>query len=223
MFFGAVVLGLAGLSIPANALAPDWSLPPRLRAQEFTAIQPSVRPTSNALIQSLPPRLRPGFQKPTTEVAVAPTFTDQAVSATSGEIRLCRDRQIRGATLAPIQGQLSGCGLAAPVRVSSIAGVNFVPAAIMDCDTARAAREWLDETATPAWGRLGGGLQQVQVAASYACRPGDGGQPQPEDSEAERRRGRVGPLLQYPHCSHRQGCGRQKPSVATRQNGRHRP
>lgn len=35
---------------------------------------------------------------------------------------------------------------------------------------ARATHEFLRDTAVPAWGRLGGGLRQVDIAASYECR-----------------------------------------------------
>ena len=90
--------------------------------------------------------------------------------AASASGRICRDNDIRGEILRPITGEVAGCGISAPVRVQSIAGVTLNPAAIMTCDTAKATKAWLKDTAVPAWGRLGGGLQQLEISGSYVCR-----------------------------------------------------
>ena len=83
---------------------------------------------------------------------------------------VCGVRDIRGEAIAPIAGTQPGCGVAAPVRVTEVDGVMLSQPAIMDCPTALALRDWINEGARPAVGRTGSGLAGLQVAAHYACR-----------------------------------------------------
>ena len=82
---------------------------------------------------------------------------------------LCGDPAIRGAVVQPLDGA-GACGIATPVRVSSVAGVTLSQSALMECSTATALRRWVDDVAKPAVGRRGGGLSGLRVAAHYACR-----------------------------------------------------
>ena len=50
---------------------------------------------------------------------------------------LCGLSDIRGRRLAPIQGKWAGCHSAAPLAVSSVAGVTLSQAATVDCKTAK--------------------------------------------------------------------------------------
>ena len=83
---------------------------------------------------------------------------------------ICGMRSIRGERLRPIPGRISACGVAEPVRVSSVAGLRLSQAAIMDCRTAQALNAWAERGVKPAIGRLGGGPVGLRVAAHYACR-----------------------------------------------------
>ncbi|MBD3676918.1 MAG: extensin family protein [Rhodobacteraceae bacterium] len=85
--------------------------------------------------------------------------------------RVCRSRDIRGERLRDIPGELRGCGVNNPVRVSSVSGVALNPPAVMDCDTAKALNEWVDEGVKPTIGRLGGGIAELRVVDDYSCRP----------------------------------------------------
>jgi len=81
---------------------------------------------------------------------------------------VCGDRMIRGSELVAITSATRGCGIAAPVRVTEVAGVALDPAPTLDCDTARALREWVDAGLQPAFGR--NQVVGFKVAADYSCR-----------------------------------------------------
>lgn len=83
---------------------------------------------------------------------------------------ICGDSGIRGEVLAPIAGKIAGCGVANPVRVTSVDGVALSQQSIMDCATARTLRSWVSESLKPTVGRRGGGIKSLKVAAHYSCR-----------------------------------------------------
>ncbi len=83
---------------------------------------------------------------------------------------LCGQRGIVGDVLEPIPGRINGCGISQPVRVREIDGVPLTQPATINCDTALALREWLNDTVIPEVGRRGGGVNSIRVIASYSCR-----------------------------------------------------
>ncbi|MFC7705329.1 extensin family protein [Plastorhodobacter daqingensis] len=83
---------------------------------------------------------------------------------------LCGVPGIEGQSIAPINSNVRGCGVAEPVRITSVDGVRLSQAAIMDCPTARALNTWVQRGVKPAVGRTGGGVVQLQVAGHYVCR-----------------------------------------------------
>ncbi len=148
-------------------LAAD--LPPRLRADGPQVQAPTLR-ASSAALSALPPRLRPGTRTVSQTRSQTSSTTQQSGAVpVSGVGTLCKDRAIRGEVLRPIQGEPATCNVANPMRVRSINGIDFDPAAIMTCETAKATKSWLKDTAIPAWGRLGGGLSKIEVTTSFAC------------------------------------------------------
>lgn len=82
---------------------------------------------------------------------------------------VCGDPSIRGEVLAPITARIKGCGVAEPVRVTSVAGVRLSEAAIMDCPTARALKTWVNKGLKPAFPKSE--VVELRVAAHYSCRP----------------------------------------------------
>ncbi len=82
----------------------------------------------------------------------------------------CGEPAIRGVTVDPVPGRISGCGIAEPVKITEVAGVTLSTGALMDCGTAKALLRWVQEGALPAVGKTGGGLEGMKVAAHYACR-----------------------------------------------------
>lgn len=69
----------------------------------------------------------------------------------------------------PVRGAGS-CGVANPVVVTRVAGIDLSRPSIMTCETASALTSWVRDSAKPEIGTRGGGLSQLTVAAHYACR-----------------------------------------------------
>jgi hypothetical protein len=70
----------------------------------------------------------------------------------------------------------NGCTAAAPVSMSAIklAGgqlVELKPAAVLRCPTALVIARWVREDLAPLAERLGSGIERIDVAASFSCRP----------------------------------------------------
>jgi hypothetical protein len=80
---------------------------------------------------------------------------------------VCGVAAIKGEPMAPIGSKVSGCGVAEPVRLTSVSGVRLSQAATVDCSIAKALNSWVDEVAQPAFD---GKLVEMQVAAHYICR-----------------------------------------------------
>lgn len=128
------------------------------------------------------PVLRPGLgrslipqPRPAGLVTAAPVRRGGVLEALSTPRQprrgsVCGDRSIRGTQIAPIQGRIAGCGVAAPVRVTEVDGVRLSQASVMDCDTALALKDWINDGVRPAVARTGGGLAELKVAAHYVCR-----------------------------------------------------
>ncbi len=83
---------------------------------------------------------------------------------------LCGVPGLVGERVPPVTSRNSACGIANPVRITAIGGITLSQPALVTCETARAFGTWVETGAKPAVGRLGGGISQFQVAASYACR-----------------------------------------------------
>lgn len=82
---------------------------------------------------------------------------------------VCGLRGIRGYAVKRVRGK-GACGIAKPVRVTEIDGVKLSREALIGCDAARALYRWVHDSAKPTVGNKGGGLAQIQVVATYACR-----------------------------------------------------
>jgi hypothetical protein len=84
---------------------------------------------------------------------------------------VCGDASIRGKDLAPITSRVRGCGVEEPVEVTEIAGVALTPAATITCETALAAKRWIERGVQPAFDNQ---VARLQIAGSYVCRPRNG-------------------------------------------------
>ncbi len=101
---------------------------------------------------------------------VLPRRQSAQITTTCPAGSVCGDSAIRGQTVAPIKGRIAQCGIAHPVRVTAISGVNLSQAALMNCKTARALKKWIVSGAKPAVGRRGGGIKSLKILAHYTCR-----------------------------------------------------
>ncbi len=119
---------------------------------------------------SIRPLARPATLRRQNTGAILAPVSARPAQVVTRKGSVCGVRSIRGESLAPIAGTLRGCGVADPVRVSSVDGVVLSPPAIMNCTTAKALNKWVKRGVKPIVARLGGGVASLQVAAHYSCR-----------------------------------------------------
>lgn len=81
---------------------------------------------------------------------------------------VCKIRGIRGEDISSISR--GSCGIKNPIRVTEIDGVKLTNGATLNCNTATALYEWLDEVVKPEieTGRVK--LSAIHIADSYSCR-----------------------------------------------------
>ncbi len=134
--------------------------------QGLAAPKPQAAPVPDlsdlAVARSPRPERRPnGFAK--RAAAVTPP---RAVSRAGS---VCGVAEIKGEAIRAISGA-GPCGIAQPVRITSVSGVAVTGGPTIDCPTARALNDWVRRGVMPAVGRTGGGLAKIHVIASYSCR-----------------------------------------------------
>ena len=160
----------SGLAAAAPvAASPAEPVAPQVEAAAVAVAMPEPVPERKGLFSVLRPSKRPA--EIANQQLVAATITPvnpgkQGVVSVKGAV--CGDPSIRGEVLAPITSRIQGCGVANPVRITSVAGVRLSQAATVDCDTARALKKWVERGVEPAYGK--GKVVQLQVAGHYVCR-----------------------------------------------------
>ena len=175
----------AALAAGADGPVPATKLRPRLRPQSGSTqpalvarvaqIAPTVALARTAGLLSAPrPQPRPALpargtlapERIETVAAVRILPGKSAVIGRRGSV--CGDPAIKGEALAPITSRVRGCGIEDPVRVTSVDGVTLNQAAILNCDTARALKDWVATSLKPAFGRKE--VASLRIAGSYSCR-----------------------------------------------------
>ena len=175
----ALVLALCLAAGAAAASPPETSVHPAARpadlpvAEQVAAVVGSSRSVRSVEVQRNLVRFSPRPENRPENVRRRSVVRTSGIrlrspGPTAGSI--CGLRSIRGERLRPIPGRIPACGIAEPVRVQSVAGLQLSQAAIMDCPTAVALNAWAERGLKPAIGRLGGGAVGLRVAAHYACR-----------------------------------------------------
>jgi hypothetical protein len=162
----ALALLLAG---PALAEAPLTSPLPKPRpgpvAATFTAVNLPTGPLRSPLPKPRPEGL--------VDVAAASEPVPEEIQPKPKPKKgkgLCKDPRLKGELLESF-GDPKGCGITDPVRLREVDGVKLSTPAMVDCETAGALADWLEDVAKPAFRRTGGGLVRLEIYASYACRP----------------------------------------------------
>ncbi|MGB3313061.1 MAG: extensin family protein, partial [Albidovulum sp.] len=172
--FGVALVAALFLSAGmAGANAPEKSPFPMPRpAIKAVAVKPAVSLLSAfAPLVSRRPEPRPKNLKAQAKVLRAAVRTQPVPEVTTGRKgSVCGDPALKGKTIPPIKAKLKGCGLKDGVSLLSVSGVALTQPAAMDCRTARALKQWVENGVKPAIGKQGGGVAALQVAASYACR-----------------------------------------------------
>jgi len=172
----------AAAGAPENSLFPQWrpvpvdmvtaavARPGDVLAPPAAAVMKAI--SAQAVAVSPRPLARPGklAEARVIKVAAAP-MTPQPGGKTSRAGSVCGLPGVQGVTLSRIASKVKGCGVDAPVRVSSVDGVALSTPATMDCATAKALSAWVRGAVVPVVGNRGGGVARLQVAADYTCRP----------------------------------------------------
>jgi hypothetical protein len=166
----ACVAALCLSAAAAGASAPETSVRPEPRpTSEPAPVLREVLSTSGVR-RSPRPEARPENLSQERVTRAAAVRSQPLPGLTSREGAICGARDIEGVRLSPVAGRVQGCGIAEPVRVTSVAGVALSQAATMDCPTALALREWVTEGVVPTVGNRGGGVARLNVAGHYVCR-----------------------------------------------------
>jgi len=138
----------------AGTEARNVGLPvPNLEQVVVAAALPAAQST-------LRPTLRPG--------AIVQQAMGRRAERRKGQV--CGDPELQGDVVGAVPGRIAGCGIDQAVRLKSVSGVTLSQPALMDCNTAKALKQWTNKGAKPALRRVGGGLAEYRVAAHYACR-----------------------------------------------------
>lgn len=156
----------AALAGPAPEAAP----------QKTAAVAPPAQPAA----QKPPPggvlsRLFGAPRKRNAPAPDAPVPEAPALSAPAPGPRgaVCGVPGLIGQEVAPIGngGRGSGCGVAAPVKITAVSGIRLTQPMTVDCATATAFKRWVDRGIVPAVGGKGGGIAKLDVGPGYVCRP----------------------------------------------------
>jgi hypothetical protein len=146
-------------------------------------------PLAEAKERKIPlPRLKPASLEPASPATVAkpetpasklafpsaPLFSGWSARTIKAERAECAARldglRITFEAMPPL-GKEGGCGAAAPIMVTSMAGVAIVPPAEMTCDLAEAVHGWVSSSLVPAARQhLKKKLVKINNASAYACR-----------------------------------------------------
>ena len=167
------------LPAPAAVPAAAPQLPaaaPKPRPEDLTApaaenqTDPafaSVSPFPNGVIR---PRARPAdlIQTAANNAATAQPKAPAQKPQASAKGSVCGDPAIKGQALSPVSSRVRGCGVAAPVKITAVSGVVLNPAATVDCATAEALRNWVDQGLQPAFAP--NAVVELRIFGSYMCR-----------------------------------------------------
>lgn len=176
---------LASAMSTAGTLTSSAPKPETVRpADPVGKLRPKARPAIAAVAKPVPatpqgaetgwprPQPRPrGWATSTADtqtVAIAAPPPKTKTKTTSKKGAVCGDPSIKGQVIAAITSRSKGCGVAEPVRITSVAGVALSDAAIMDCTTAKALKTWVVKGLQPAVGNTK--VVKLQIAAHYVCR-----------------------------------------------------
>ncbi|MDF1854484.1 extensin family protein [Pseudooceanicola sp.] len=175
---------VAGQVIPSevfvDAIAEQGEAAARARVQSQPRPQPRTQamvgpadpPASVRAPAAAPKKERRGLLSLFRPKQRSPAVEDRArrSGAARRQNMICGDPDIQGVEVGRVSGTLKGCLVIDAVRVQSVAGVDLSTHAVMDCQTAKALKNWVDRGLRPAVGQRGGGIAGLRVVAHYSCR-----------------------------------------------------
>ena len=125
--------------------------------------------TTLAVVSSLRPTPRPDGLEGNTRAAATRNLPGTVTRPGQSTGSLCGVVGLQGDVIEPVVGRSSGCGIQNAVRLRVVHGVQLTTPATINCTTAQAVSQWVRD-ADEIIGNTGGGIANLRVLASYACR-----------------------------------------------------
>lgn len=125
--------------------------------------------SSLAVAESLRPELRPSGLVETVRAAATRNIPSAVAQPGRDTGTLCGVLGLQGEEIAPVTGRINGCGIPDAVRLRIVHGITLTSPATINCTTAQSLSQWVLD-AEDIIGRTGGGMTNLRVVASYACR-----------------------------------------------------
>lgn len=125
--------------------------------------------SSLAVASSIRPSLRPDGLEETVRAEATRNTPSRIAQPGRSTGTLCGVVGLQGEDIEPITGGSGGCGIARPVRLRVVHGIPLTTPATINCTTAQAVSQWVLD-AEDIIGNTGGGIANLRVVASYACR-----------------------------------------------------
>lgn len=146
---------------PAGLFRPQGETPAALGAASGGS--------SLAVAQSLRPELRPAGLVESVRAAATRNIPSAVAQPGRNSGTLCGVVGLQGEEIAAVTGRIAGCGIPNAVRLRTVHGITLTSPATINCNTAQSLSEWVLD-AEDIIGRAGGGMSNLRVVASYACR-----------------------------------------------------
>ena len=125
--------------------------------------------SSLAVAESLRPELRPSGLADQVRAAATRNIPSAVAQPGRNTGTLCGVVGLQGEEIEPVAGRINGCGIPNAVRLRTVHGVTLTTPATINCTTAQSLSQWVLD-AEDIIGRTGGGMANLRVVASYACR-----------------------------------------------------
>ncbi len=141
----------------------------RPRGEGRSTVAPSGG-SSLAIVRSVRPELRPDGLESRVRASATRNTPGRVAQPGRSTGNLCGVVGLQGDEIEPVSGRISGCGIPSnAVRLRVVHGVTLTSPATINCGTAQAVSQWVLD-AEDIIGRTGGGIANLRVVASYACR-----------------------------------------------------
>lgn len=169
---GGAIASAAGIAPAAEAPAPTRprGLAGLFRPRGETAVVGVVSGGSTlAIVRSLRPVLRPDGLEQQARAEATRNTPSRIAQPGRNTGQLCGVVGLQGEEIETVTGRINGCGIPNAVRLRSVHGVTLTTPATINCGTAQSLSQWVLD-AEDIIGNAGGGIANLRVVASYACR-----------------------------------------------------
>lgn len=122
-----------------------------------------------AVASSVRPVLRPEGLEDRVRASATRNLPGRVTQPGRSTGSLCGVVGLQGDELEAVTGNSSGCGISNPVRLRVVHGIPLTAPATINCTAAQAFSQWV-LNAEDIIGNTGGGVANLRVVASYACR-----------------------------------------------------